>query len=356
MAEITKHRIATKSLSFSVALLVMCLTAQNSAAQTVRDLQSFFREEVGLTEEQIANIRAGKAVVKAMPSRTPAEVVLFGAVYIHAAPENYLAFHQDFDHLRTLPNYLALGVFDTPPQLSDLKGFDFERDEIQSLRKCKPGECLVQMPASSIQELQQSVDWSAANLDEKVNEQLQRKALGLIFAYQRDGNQALGDYNDKRDPIDVAKQFEFILSYSKVLPARLPQFYNYLLHYPDGKPAKVEDTFYWAKVKFGLKPTLRILQVTAMSGEPGDDLACAVAEKQLYSSHYFESALQLSFCVRGQEGPREKGFYLIMAMGSEQAGLTGPKGSIVRKAAVSRSVSNLQHALTSIHDNLEAHN
>jgi len=43
-------------------------------------------------------------------------------------------------------------------------------------------------------------------------------------------------------------------------------------------------------------------------------------------------------------------------MGSEQAGLTGPKGSIVRKAAVTRSVSNLQHALTSIRDTLEAHN
>jgi hypothetical protein len=42
-----------------------------------------------------------------------------------------------------------------------------------------------------------------------------------------------------------------------------------------------------------------------------------------------------------------------MAMGSEQAGLTGPKGSIVRKVAVGRSVSNLQHALKTIRDSLE---
>jgi hypothetical protein len=33
-------------------------------------------------------------------------------------------------------------------------------------------------------------------------------------------------------------------------------------------------------------------------------------------------------------------------MGSEQTGLTGAKGSIVRRAAVGRSVSNLQNALT----------
>jgi hypothetical protein len=340
----------------ALALFVLSLTPRVSVSQTVRDLQSFFREDVGLSEEQIANIRGGKAVVKAMPSRTPDEVFLFGAVYIHAAPESYVTLRHDFDRLRGLPNYLAVGVFGNPPQLSDLKGFGFDSDEIKSLRNCKPGECLIQMPASSIQELQQSVDWSAGNADEKVNEQLQRKALGLLSAYQRDGNEVLGVYNDKRDPIDLAKQFEFVLSYSKALPARLPQFYNYLLGYPNGKPANVEDMFYWARVKFGLKPTLRIVQVTTMLGKPGDDLACAIAEKQLYSSHYFEAALELSFCVRGQEDLKQRGFYLIMAMGSEQAGLTGVKGSILRKAAVSRSVSNLQHALTSIRDTLGAHN
>jgi len=40
-------------------------------------------------------------------------------------------------------------------------------------------------------------------------------------------------------------------------------------------------------------------------------------------------------------------------MGSEQAGLTGLKGSIVRKAAVGSSLSNLQKALTAIRDALE---
>jgi hypothetical protein len=42
-----------------------------------------------------------------------------------------------------------------------------------------------------------------------------------------------------------------------------------------------------------------------------------------------------------------------MAMGSEQAGLTGLTGSIVRKVAVGRSVSNLQDALTTIRNTLE---
>lgn len=151
----------------------------------------------------------------------------------------------------------------------------------------------------------------------------------------------------------MPQQFAYMLSYDKALPEHLPDFYHYLIAYPNAKPANVEDTFYWARVKFGLKPTLRIVQLVTMRGNPTDEVAYAIAEKQLYSSHYFETALDLSFCVRGSADPNEPGFYLIMAMGSEQAGLTGVKGSIVRKAAVGRSVSNLQNALTTIRNTLE---
>jgi len=33
------------------------------------------------------------------------------------------------------------------------------------------------------------------------------------------------------------------------------------------------------------------------------EIAYAIAEKQLYSSHYFETALDLSFCIRRDEDP-----------------------------------------------------
>jgi hypothetical protein len=298
-------------------------------------------------------IRDAQPVTKTLPSRTPAEILLFGAVYIHAAPEAYVRFAHDFDRLSRLPGYLALGVFSNPPQPSDLKNFAFENNDIQDLKNCTAGECQIQLPASSIQEFQRSINWSAPDVNRQVNRLLQEKALQRLLTYQREGNQALGVYNDKHDQTEVPQQFAYMLSYSKALPKRLPDFYQYLLTYPNAKPANVEDTFYWARVKFGLKPTLRVVQVVTMRGNPGDEVSYAIAEKQLYSSHYFETALDLSFCVRGSDDPTKPGFYLITAMGSEQAGLTGLKGSIVRKEAVGRSVSNLRDALTTIKNTLE---
>jgi hypothetical protein len=335
------------------ALALLIAAAVPGSPQPNPDLQTFFQQDIGLNQDQIVAIRNGQPVAKTLPSRTPAEVFLFGAVYIHAAPESYFQSARDFDRLRKLPNYLALGVFSNPPQQSDLKGFSFESDDIQALKSCKPGDCLIQMPASSIEELQRSINWSAADVNEQVNQRLRETALQRLLAYQREGNQALGTYNDKRNPTEVPQQFAYMLSYDKALPEHLPDFYHYLLAYPNAKPANVEDTFYWARVKFGLKPTLRVVQMVSMRGNPADPVAYAIAEKQLYSSHYFETALDLSLCVRGSDEPKQPGFYLIMAMGSEQAGLTGVKGSIVRKAAVGRSVSNLQNALTTIKNTLE---
>jgi len=344
-----------RSATVTAALLVsVAVVSCRAISQSNPRMEVFLREKISLSDDQIAAIRNGQPVVKPLPPRTPAEVLLFGAVYIHAAPETYFQYARNFDRLRQVPGFLALGVFTDPPQLSDLRGFSLDHDDIEDLKNCQPGNCRIQMPATSIEVFHRSIDWSSPDVDEQVNQRLQKGAFERLLAYQREGNAALGAYNDKRDPTDVPEQFAYLLSYDNALPEHVPDFYHYLLAYPRDKPAHFEETFYWAKVKFGLKPTLRIVHMVTMRGERSDPIACAIAQKQLYSSHYFRTALDLSACVRDSNGPKQQGFYLIKALGSEQGGLSGPKGSIVRKAAVSRAVSNLEQALATIRDTIES--
>jgi hypothetical protein len=342
-----------KPLRMAMLLALISGAAAACFSQSNPNLQTYFKDYIGLTDDQIAAIRSGQAVAKTLHSRTPDEIFVFGAIYINASPESYLKFSRDFDRLRKLPGYLAIGEFSKPPQISDLKDFTFDTEDIKELKNCKPGDCKIQMPASSIEELHQSVDLSAPDAEDRVNRLLQKTVLERLIAYQREGNQVLGAYNDKRNPTEVSEQFKYMLSYSKALPKYLPDFYHYLLTYPTGKPVGVDDTFYWAKVKFGLKPTLRVVHVLTMQGQAPTDPSYTIAEKQLYSSHYFQTALDLTFCVPDAADPNQPGFYLIMAMGSEQAGLTGFKGAIVRKVAVDRSASSLQKSLTAIKNTLE---
>jgi len=325
-----------------------------SVSQTNAELQTYFKESIGLSQDQVASIRNGQPIAKTLSSRTPAEIFVFGAIYINGAPESYVKFANDFDRLRKVPEYLAIERFSTPPQLSDLKGFTLDGDDIKALKRCKSGDCQIQLPASTIEQAHQSINWSAADVDQQVSQYAQKVALERLLTYQKGGNRMLGAvYNDKNKPTDVSEQFKYMLSHSSTLQKHLPDFYSYLLAYPDSKPVNVEDTFYWDNVKFGLKPTLRILQVVTMHGNSPQEPAYAIAEKQLYSSHYFQTALDLTFCIRGSDDPKQPGFYLIKVMGSEQAGLTGFKGSIVRKVAVGKSVSSLQSSLTAIKNALE---
>ena len=140
-----------------------------------------------------------------------------------------------------------------------------------------------------------------------------------------------------------------LLSRSKALPERLPAFYSYLLDYPKAALPDSSSVFYWEKVKFGLKPTLRINHQIAAhaAGEHGS--IDVVAIKQLYASHYFQTALDLNFCVPG----KDRGFYLVTVKGSEQAGLTGAKGSVIRKVAVDKTRSSLEKSLEAIKQQLE---
>ncbi len=120
-----------------------------------------------------------------------------------------------------------------------------------------------------------------------------------------------------------------------------------MLEYPDAALPGADSYFYWEKVDFGLKPTIRLNHAVIYRGRTrGRDFA-TVAIKQLYATHYFHTALDVSVCV--QDGAADHpGFYLLTLKGSQQEGLTGVKGSLLRKVVVDKTRTSLETALASI--------
>ena len=105
-------------------------------------------------------------------------------------------------------------------------------------------------------------------------------------------------------------------------------------------------------MNFGLKPTIRVNHaIIYRTSGPGAVHVLAI--KQLYATHYFQTALDLSFCVPSSTVSGEDGFYLITVKGSRQAGLTGVKGGLIRKVVVARTRESLERALDSIREKLE---
>lgn len=350
----THSRTTVRFTMLVIAAVVLLATWGPPAMGQDAEPFKFFRQYVGLQEDQIAAVRSGKAIAKILDSRTPDEVFVFGSVYVHSTPEKYLKLASDIGALRKLPSYLAIQKFSDPPEPSDLNGFTLETEDIQQLKNCEPGKCEVQLPTEAMDAFHQSVNWSAPDVANQVNQLAQKLALEALHRYIQGGNPALGTYRDKKHPAVVADTFQSLVSRSKALPVYLPELDRYLLDYPEAKSENIESQFYWEKVNFGLKPTLRIVQAILYRGMSSSDPAYAIAVKQLYASHYFETALDLTVCVRDQEHPEHPGIYLITLKGSQQAGLTGLKGGIVRKVAVDKTRSSLERALGAIKQKLES--
>ena len=157
-----------------------------------------------------------------------------------------------------------------------------------------------------------AIDWDSPNLAQQVNDLAKRGILKLLESYQQKGDGALGTYRDKRGPRPVAERFQSVLTRVEFFPQYLPDLNRYLLDYPQSKPAGTEDLFYWEKVNFGLKPTLRVNHAIVYHPPGEGQRVYVLAIKQLYATHYFQTAIDLSFCVQDTGKAEDGGFYLIM--------------------------------------------
>lgn len=322
-------------------------------AQQVRELHTFFKTYAQLSEREIRSIVQGRAVAKILPSNDPNQIFVFGAVYIHADPEEYLELEMDVERLKSLPQYVGAKKLGEPPLLSDLDGFTLDADDVKSLQSCKIGDCDVQLPAEAIEDFRKRIDWSKNDVATQVNVQFQRIAFETLQRYRQGGNDALGAYHDQDEPSNISKYFRSLLDRSAALPSYLPELKRFLLDYPKAEAKNMEEMFYWERVKFGLKPTLRLNHAVAYRLDGPRLETRVLAIKQLYASHYFQVALDLNVCVRDTHVLAGTGFFLISLKGSRQVGLTGFKGSLLRRVVTNKTRSGQESALANIKRSLE---
>jgi len=122
----------------------------------------------------------------------------------------------------------------------------------------------VQLPAEAMDAFKQSVNWSApdaAKSDKPACTENGARSDSAIHTRRECGPWNLhGQASSCRCRRHVAS----LLSRSKALPVYLPELEHYLLEYPEAKSENIQSEFYWEKVNFGLKPTLRIVQAIVL--------------------------------------------------------------------------------------------
>ncbi len=240
------------------ALLLALSLISGAVVHAVQRVPLPIFTDLGLTPQQIAAIDAGRPVAKVLSWGGPSEVYVFGAVHVDGSPETYLEAARDVGRLSGTPGYQGIGEIRDDATVADLSALAFDPDDVKALKDCRAGSCDVQLPTSAIQAFHDGVNWSRPDAAEQANALARPMVLQLLQAYQKGGNEALGEYRDKQHPARVAEQFQTMIGRASALPDVLPELRRYLLEYPNAELAGADSFFYWEKVSFGLKPTIRV--------------------------------------------------------------------------------------------------
>jgi hypothetical protein len=293
-------------------------------------------------------------VIQTLETPIREELAYVGAVYLDVSSETFVERFRDIVRFEGGPGIPQIGRFNTPPRLDDLVSLTLPLTDVSTLRTCHPGACNVKLSADAMRRFRDEVDWSSPNAARQADEVAHKMIFDMVRAYQKEGNAALGNYDDGDETLSVAEQFRALLGNSDPLPVAVPELLSYLNDYPHGRLAGAEDFFYWTVVDFGLRHTIRVNHVTIYplrESPPRSAMKYAIAIKQLYASHYFHTTLELRFLV--DDDRRDRGSALISITRSRNDGMTGFKGLFLRRIIRSRSRDAVRNYLDHVKRQLE---
>ena len=337
-------------IGYGFAALLLLAAPSRQAPDTQPALRAFLAERLKFSEAELAAAERGNVVTK-MPGRgDDREVAVFGIVRVGAPVELFIERHRDLETFMKTQWVTQLGAVGTPPRLEDLARLTLTRKHLEAIRDCRVGDCDVKLPAEAIQRFQRELDWTTPDVEERAVDLYRRWVLEYVNTYLAGGNAALARYQDKSEPMEVAKGFRRLLSESPYLIEYVPPFHHYLEAFPEAELPNVEDRLFWSVEDFGLRPVITVTHVTLYRPEQAGRLRVVVALKQIYSSHYFQAGVKFLALVDDSERSGTPAFYLLYLDRSLfDTELGGIKGRVVRQ----RLRENIGDRLASIRKNLE---
>lgn len=349
-----RHGIAWKDIVIVLGLASLGVTglANPSAAQTPSPgLQVFLQDHLAFTDRDLRDLADGKVVGKVLDPVIDREVAIAGAVWIDAPVESFIERYEDIERFESGEGVIDVKKLSTPPRLDDFSRLTFPDEDLDAIPGCRVGDCDVKIDDTGLERLQREVDWDRPDAHASAHPIIRQMFLEQVQAYQRDGDDALGAYRDKKRPMFLGEEFAELLQTSPYLVTYVSELHRYLDIYPRGPIGRGREFFYWAHNEFGLKPIIRLNHVVIYPLGDADNASVAIASKQLYASHYFHTALELKFIV---EDSTRAGFFMISLNRSRSDGVEGFTGRIMRRIAQPRARRGLEKLLKLLKTNLEA--
>jgi hypothetical protein len=345
--------IAARRLAFGAALVLAGAAVVSGRARDDA-LHDFVRAWTGstapLNAREWARLSGGQPMAMMIDADRAAEMSAVGAIRIDVTPDEFVGRFQQIEQIERGSTVMQIGRFSPTPAVADVASLTLDPEDVDRLEDCRPGDCGLQLPAHAIARAQSTLAGRSGNTE--AGHGLFREFLvDLVRNYQARGDDAFEPYVDRGKPLSVRDAFSALDSGRRVLAARVPAIARDIAGYPRTRPPGSHEFFYWSKLRFGFKPTVRLnhVMICPVHDHPGG-LRYVVVSKQLYASHYFDAALEWRMVVAD---PDSGGTVLVYRSDVMSRTLDGFTASLFRGIVKSRARGGLERYLLTVKKSME---
>jgi hypothetical protein len=288
--------------------------------------------DLGLSTQEIADINSGKLVEHGVKSASERELTAGLAFHVPMSPAKLVESSRGLLD-KVDPDMIAHGVFSTPAVAGDLAKLTFG-EKADSRAKAY-------VSAKAGGDLNLSTDEiaafhalgngaAAADVEAKVRAAL----LARVQAYQTKGLDGVAGYDlgdgKTRSPAD---ELRTAINASAALKKYAPAAYQYLLSYPNGKPAGTQEAFHWSYFEAHGEPTIALTHALLI---PDGD-AWILSRRQFYVSTGYNAMNAVAAFL-----PEKDGTVIVYASRTSTDQITGFGGGAKRSIGSKIMASQLE--------------
>jgi len=273
-------------------------------------------------------------VVKVLDTSEKRELAFFGVTKVHAPPSLLIALFQDIENFKKADAVLKVKKLSNPPVPDDFKEMTLEPDDINELKKCKPGKCDMKLSEEMILRFNREINWAAKDSTSRAQELFRKLLFEYVQNYLLKGKEALYRYQDEKKAVLLSQELDGILNGSQHLLESHPDFFRYLGDFSGNRSGSFDTFLYWSKETLGFRPVITLTHVVIDRSIPG---ASVFASKQIYSNHYMNGSLSLTGLFSENIDPQNPEFYMTYSNRSRTDMLEGLLSGLKRSIARSKS-------------------
>ncbi|UCH85583.1 MAG: hypothetical protein JSW50_07830 [Candidatus Latescibacterota bacterium] len=302
-------RLAKKFICSTLLAILMAMPAL--ADKNTPPFSDFLRDNMGLSDTEIANLAAGKLLVNVFDVEDNRELLLCGVAKVDVPSEFALANLESLVAHRHENGVLQIERFSSPPSVADIEEFELPDEDIKDLKKAKRGKSNVKITERFLKQIETEIDWTG-DYTADVNRIYREMLVRRVTDYLGGGLDSLKPYVDKDPPQTVRDGMRNILGRSSALYEHVPEFATYLDSYPNGELEGAADLLYCVYEDFGMKPTLSTRHVSFYQPTQSYSANFMLAEINIYSSHYFQAMYSMTTFLEADLHGEDKSSYVIL--------------------------------------------